>query len=230
MKTIWILWWMSWESSLEYYKIINTEVKKELWWHHSGKIILHSVDFDEIKRLQFESKWEEAGKKLQEHAKILEESWADMILIATNTMHKVYEEVASSVQIPIIHIADGTGIKIQEAKYKKVWLLWTKFTMEEDFYKWRLEKKFWFTVYTPDAQDRELVHSIIYNELCLWVVKEESKRAYRQVIQKMEETGAECVILWCTEIGMLINQGNSPLPVFDTTYIHAKSAVEYSLS
>jgi aspartate racemase len=230
MKTIWLLGWMSWESTLEYYRIINTEIQKSLWWHHSGKILLYSVDFDDIKNLQFEGKWKEAWEKLWWYAQVLERSGADIILIATNTMHKVYEEVASSVQIPIMHIADGTGKKIQESGYKKVGLLWTRFTMEQDFYKQRLEEKYWLSILIPDSDDRWTIHSIIYDELCLGVINEPSRKKYENIIEKLKSHGAECIILWCTEIWMLIQENNSPLPVFDTTYIHAKGAVEYALT
>lgn len=225
MKTIWIIGWMSWESSLEYYRLINEKVKEELWWLHSAKLILNSLDFAEIEKLQHENKWKELTQIMTDAATSLEKAGADMILIWTNTMHKMANEVQNSISIPLIHIADSTAEMVKKQNLHKVALLWTKFTMEEDFYKWRLEEKHWLEVIIPDTEDREIIHNIIYNELCLWKIDDSSKQKYITIINKLIQSGAEWIILWCTEIPLLIKQEDVLVPILDTTKIHAEHSV-----
>lgn len=229
MKTIGLIWGMSWESSLEYYRLINQAIKERLGGHHSAEIILRSVDFEEIKTLQFQNRWDEAWALLAEHARRLEYGWAQMILLCTNTMHKVANEIEVGLSIPFIHIADGTWARIKEAWYQKVALLGTAFTMEQDFYKGRLRQKYWLDVVVPWDDDRAVIHNVIYNELCLWKVKDESRQEYIRIIKNLADQWCQCVILGCTEIGMLINESVSSLPVFDTTKIHAEYAVDMCL-
>jgi len=225
MKTIGLIGGMSWESSLEYYRIINQKVKKELGWLHSSKCILYSLNFNEIEILQHEGRWDELTKIMIETAKTLEKAWADFILICTNTMHKMAKDVQNNINIPLLHIADATAKIIQKKDIKKVWLLWTKFTMEQDFYKQRLEKKFDLDVLVPNNSDREIIHNIIYNELCLWKIKDDSKKEYIKIIEKLVLDWAEAIILGCTEIPLLIKQEDVKVPLLDTTTIHAENAV-----
>lgn len=229
MKTIGLIGGMSWESSLLYYQIMNERVKEKLGGHHSAKSILYSVDFQEIKTLQFEDRWDELTKIMIEIAKKLETSGADCLVICTNTMHKMAKEVEESVKIPLLHIADATAKEIVTNGIKKVALLGTVFTMEHDFYKGRLIEQFGLDVIVPNEAERKLIHTIIYEELCLGIVKEESKQVYLNIIDHLIEQGAEAVILGCTEITMLISQENCNIPVFDTTRIHAESAVDFAL-
>jgi aspartate racemase len=230
MKTIGLIGGMSWESSLLYYQIMNERVKEKLGGHHSAKSLLYSVDFQEIKTLQFEDRWDELTKIMIDIAKKLETSGADCLVICTNTMHKMAKEVEESVKIPLLHIADATAKEIVNNGIKKVALLGTAFTMEHDFYKGRLIEQFGLDVIVPNEAERKLVHNIIYEELCLGIVKEESKQVYLNIIDQLIEHGAEAVILGCTEITMLISQENCGIPVFDTTRIHAESAVDFALS
>jgi len=229
MKTIGLIGGMSWESSLLYYQMMNERVKEKLGGHHSAKSLLYSVDFQEIKTLQFEDRWEELTKIMIEIAKKLETSGADCLVICTNTMHKMAKEVEESVKIPLLHIADATANEIVKNGIKKVALLGTAFTMEHDFYKGRLIEQFDLDVIVPNEAERKLIHNIIYEELCLGIVKEESKQVYLNIIDHLIENGAEAVILGCTEITMLISQENCRIPVFDTTRIHAESAVDFAL-
>ncbi|MEH7453501.1 aspartate/glutamate racemase family protein [Gottfriedia acidiceleris] len=229
MKTIGLIGGMSWESSLLYYQIMNECVKEKLGGHHSAKSLLYSVDFQEIKTLQFEDRWDELTKIMIEIAKKLETSGADCLVICTNTMHKMAKEVEESVKIPLLHIADTTAKEIVTNGIKKVALLGTAFTMEHDFYKGRLIEQFGLDVIIPNEAERKLIHTIIYEELCLGIVKEESKQVYLNIINHLIEQGAEAVILGCTEITMLITQENCNIPVFDTTRIHAESAVDFAL-
>ncbi len=230
MKTIGLIGGMSWESSLLYYQMMNERVKEKLGGHHSAKSLLYSVDFQEIKTLQFEDRWDELTKIMIDIAKKLEKSGADCLVICTNTMHKMAKEVEESVKIPLLHIADATAKEIVNNGIKKVALLGTAFTMEHDFYKGRLIEQFGLDVIVPNEAERKLVHNIIYEELCLGIVKEESKQVYLDIIDQLIEHGAEAVILGCTEITMLISQENCSIPVFDTTRIHAESAVDFALS
>ncbi|MBE1445796.1 aspartate/glutamate racemase family protein [Paenibacillus sp. OAS669] len=229
MKTIGLIGGMSWESSLLYYQIINQCVKERLGGHHSAKSLMYSVNFQEIKTLQHQGNWDEATKIMIDSAQKLETAGADLIVICTNTMHKMAQEVESSVSIPLIHIADSTAIEIVKDGIKKVALLGTAFTMEQDFYKGRLTEKFGLEVIVPNEEDRLVIHDIIYHELCLGLINEESKQAYLKIINKLKQQGAEAVILGCTEITLLISQDDCSIPVYDTTRLHAESAVDFAL-
>ncbi len=229
MKTIGLLGGMSWESSLEYYRIINEGVKEQLGKLHSAKIILNSVDFEPIEELQHKNEWKKLGDLLADEAKKVESAGAEFLLICTNTMHKVADTVQDRINIPLLHIADATAEALIKNKVKKVGLLGTKFTMEEDFYKKRLEDRFDLEVVTPDKKDRELIHQIIYNELCLGVIKDDSKKIYLDIINSLSEKGAEGIILGCTEIGLLVKEGDCSIKLYDTTKIHADKATEIAL-
>ena len=228
MKTIGLIGGMSWESTVPYYRMINEEVKNRLGGLHSAKIVLYSVEFDEIERCQSSGDWEKSGNILGRAAQGLEAAGADFLLICTNTMHKVAPQVASMVHIPIVHIADATADELERAHIRRVGLLGTKYTMTQDFYK-RILIDRGIEVVIPDGPDIETVNGIIFHELCVGEVREESRREFQRVIDGLKENGAEGVILGCTEIGMLIRQSDSSLPVFDTTVIHAKRAAELAL-
>lgn len=230
MKIIGLIGGLSWESTQEYYRIINEKARQELGGLHSAQCLLWSFDFAEIEALQHTGDWEEATRRMVKAAQNLEKGGADFLLICSNTMHKMAKEVEGIVQIPFMHIADPTGQAIQAKGIKKIALLGTKFTMEQDFYKGRLVEKFGLKVIVPDAADRQIVHDIIYDELCLGVIKPESKAKYKAIIKKLQEQGAEGVILGCTEIMLLIQQADTELPVFDTTQIHAETAVTMALA
>lgn len=229
MKTIGLLGGMSWESSLNYYKIINEGVKENLGGLHSGKIVLNSVDFEEIEVLQHLGKWNETADILAKEAKNIQKAGADFLLICTNTMHKVADRIEQNIEIPILHIADATAEVLINDGIKKVGLLGTAFTMEQDFYKGRLKDKFSLEVVTPNKNDIEIVHQIIYNELCLGKIKEDSKKKYLRIIDDLVKNGAEAIILGCTEIAMLVEQNDTSTKLYDTTTIHANKAVEYAL-
>ncbi|MFY0520822.1 aspartate/glutamate racemase family protein [Lysinibacillus sp. UGB7] len=224
MKTIGLIGGMSWESSAEYYRLINVNVKQQLGGLHSAKCILYSVDFQEIEHYQAAGEWEQAGQVLGQAAQYLEKAGAEVIVICTNTMHKVCEVIAANITIPILHIADATALQIQQASLQKVALLGTKYTMEQDFYKARVEG-FGIEVLIPNEEECNGVNRIIYEELCLGVIEPASKNYYLQVIEKLIEAGAQGIILGCTEIGLLIKQEDVAVPVFDTTVIHAHAAV-----
>lgn len=228
MKTIGLIGGMSWESSALYYQILNIAVRKQLGGLHSAKCILYSVDFQEIEACQSGGDWAKSGQMLSEAARNLERAGADFIVICTNTMHKVAGQVQTAITIPILHIADLTAEALVQNGIRKVGLLGTKYTMEQDFYKARLIEK-GIDVLTPEPEDRVRINDIIYQELCLGVLREASKDAYLHVIRKMAAEGAQGVILGCTEIGLLIKAGDAPVPLFDTTIIHAERAVEYAL-
>lgn len=228
MKTIGLIGGMSWESTVPYYQIINEEVKQKLGGLHSAKIILYSVEFDEIEKCQSSGNWEKSGEILGHAAQGLEAAGADFILICTNTMHKVAPQIASMIHVPIIHIADATADALQEKHIGKVGLLGTKYTMTQDFYKQKLIDR-GIEVIIPDAEDVETVNDVIFQELCVGKVLDESRVRFQEVIKRLQEKGAEGVILGCTEIGLLIHQPDSALPVFDTTLIHAKKAAEIAL-
>ncbi|RXJ90820.1 aspartate racemase [Arcobacter sp. CECT 8983] len=230
MKTIGLLGGMSWESTALYYKQINEEVKKQLGGLHSAKVVIYSVDFDEIEKLQHEGKWDETAKILSEAAKNLQNASADFLVICTNTMHKVAPAIQENIDIPILHIASATGKKLQKEGIKKVGLLGTAFTMEQDFYKNTIYDNFDIEVIVPNKEDIKIVHSIIYEELCLGIIKESSKKEYLRIIDSLENKGAQGVILGCTEIGMLVSQEDTNIKLFDTTYIHALEAVNKALS
>lgn len=228
MKTIGLIGGMSWESTVPYYQIINEEVKQKLGGLHSAKIILYSVEFDEIEKCQSSGNWEKSGEILGHAAQGLEAAGADFILICTNTMHKVAPQIASMIHVPIVHIADATADALQEKHIGKVGLLGTKYTMTQDFYKQKLIDR-GIEVVIPDAEDIETVNEIIFHELCVGKVLDESRARFQEIIKRLQEKGAEGVILGCTEIGLLIHQPDSVLPVFDTTLIHAKKAAEIAL-
>ncbi|EPY04417.1 aspartate racemase family protein [Paenibacillus alvei TS-15] len=228
MKVIGLLGGMSWESSVEYYRIINEEVKRKLGGLHSAKCLLYSIDFEEIEQYQAEGNWEKAGEVLANAARSLEKGGADFIVICTNTMHKVIDDIRSKINIPIVHIADATASRIKEKGLRTIGLLGTKYTMEQEFYKSRLEQN-GIKVIVPNADERELINKIIYEELCLGKIRQESRDYYKKVIQGLIELGAEGIILGCTEIGLLVKPEDSKVPVFDTTYIHAVEAVNISL-
>ena len=230
MKVIGLLGGMSWESSLEYYRILNEIVKERLGGLHSAKCILYSVDFEEIENLQHQGKWDELTKIMIESAQNLEKAGADMVLICTNTMHKMANEVQKELKIPLLHIADAAAQKVKEMNLKKVGLLGTKYTMEQDFYKGRIKKKYDIDVIIPDLDEREIVHDVIFNELCLGKIKEESKEQYKKIIQNLIHKGAEGIILGCTEIPLLINQEDFDVPIFDTTMIHCHAAIDHALN
>lgn len=229
MKTIGLIGGMSWESSLLYYQIINEYVKERLGGHYSAKSLMYSVNFQEIKTLQHQGNWDEATRMMIDSAQKLEMAGADLIVICTNTMHKMAQEVERSVSIPFIHIADSTAIQIVKDGIKKVALLGTSFTMEQDFYKGRLTEKFGLDVIVPNEVERLAIHDIIYQELCLGMIKEESKQTYLKIINNLKLQGAEAIILGCTEITLLISQDDCSIPVYDTTRIHAESAIDFAL-
>ncbi|CAI8907316.1 MULTISPECIES: aspartate/glutamate racemase family protein [Bacillus] len=228
MKMIGLIGGMSWESSSEYYRIINEEVKKRLGGLHSAKCLLYSVDFEEIEQCQSEGNWEKAGSVLGEAAYSLEKAGADFIVICTNTMHKVISNIQDKVSIPILHIADATAMEIKKQEIQTIGLLGTTYTMEQDFYKSRIEEN-GIKVIVPNETDREIVNRIIYNELCLGKVNQTSRDVYKEIINRFVQNGAEGIILGCTEIGLLIKQEDSQVPVFDTAIIHAVAAVNTAL-
>ncbi|WP_102275531.1 aspartate/glutamate racemase family protein [Cytobacillus massiliigabonensis] len=229
MKTIGLIGGMSWESSAEYYRIINEEVKKRLGGLHSAKCLLYSVNFEEVERFQAEGKWEEAGNLLGEVAYALEKGGADFIVICTNTMHKVIEYIKRKIKIPILHIAEATATQIKKSNVHTVGLLGTKYTMEHDFYKSRIESN-GIKVLVPNNTEREIVNKIIFEELCLGKIKSSSREYYNKVIKNLINSGAEGIILGCTEIGLLVKQEDSEVPLFDTTLIHAMEAVNTALA
>lgn len=229
MKTIGLIGGMSWESSLEYYRIINEQVKEKLGGHHSAKSLMYSLDFDLIEKLQQQEKWDELTSIMIKAAQGLEEGGADFVLICTNTMHKMAENVQDNINIPLLHIADTTAERIKEKDLKKIGLLGTNFTMEEDFYKGRLTNKHGLEIIVPKKEDRQIIHQIIYQELCLGQIKPSSKDQYIEIINKLVDSGAEAVILGCTEIPLLVQQEDVNIPLFDTTSIHADTAVEFAL-
>ncbi|TDL85978.1 aspartate/glutamate racemase family protein [Vibrio vulnificus] len=228
MKTIGLIGGMSWESSLEYYRIINEEVKAKLGGLHSAKCILYSVDFEEIERYQAEGDWESSGKLLGDAALSLEKAGAEMILICTNTMHKVIGYIEEKVSLPILHIADSTAKQIQKSKISTVGLLGTKYTMEQDFYKTRIETN-GIKVLIPSEEDRKVINKVIYEELCLGEIQQSSREYYKKVIKGLVDDGAEGIILGCTEIGLLVKPEDSEVPLFDTAVIHAIESVNMAL-
>jgi aspartate racemase len=228
MKIIGLIGGMSWESTLTYYKIINEEVKRILGGFSSARCIIYSVNFDEIEKLQRADRWEESGRLLNEAAKSLERAGADLFILCTNTMHKVEAQIVEGVKIPFYHIAEMTANEIVEKNIGKIALLGTIYTMEGDFYKSKLIER-GLEVIVPEKEDRETVNRIIFGELCMGRIEADSRKQYLAIISKMVEQGAQGVILGCTEIGLLIKQEDLSIPVFDTTIIHAKKAVEKSL-
>ncbi len=229
MKTIGLIGGMSWESTVGYYQAINRGVKERLGGLHSAKVVLHSVDFDPIEKLQHRGDWQGAADILRDAARSVEAGGADCVLICTNTMHKVAAEVEQSISIPLLHIADATAEVLVKDGIRKVGLLGTAFTMEQDFYKDRLSSQYGLEVVVPNEVGRKQVHDIIYSELCLGVINASSREVYLRILAELAEEGAEAVILGCTEIGMLVSQDNTTTPLYDTTAIHAARAVNWAL-
>ncbi len=229
MKTIGLIGGMSWESSIEYYRIINETAKERLGGLHSAKSLMITVDFAEIEKLQHEDRWDEAGEILVKCAQDLERGGADFIVLCTNTMHKLADQIIANVNIPFLHIADATAQKITAAGIKKIGLLGTRFTMEHDFYKGRLIQNFGLNVLIPNEADREIVHRVIYDELVQGRIVDSSREEYKRIIKSLITQGAQGIILGCTEIELLVKQEDSTAPLFPTTSIHAIAAVEYAL-
>jgi len=230
MKTIGLLGGMSWESTIPYYRQINERIKERLGGLHSARIVLYSVDFHDIETLQHAGDWEAAGAMLAGAARALQAAGADFLVLCTNTMHKVAARLEAAVPIPLLHIADPTAAAIQQAGFSTVGLLGTRFTMEEDFYRDRLRDRHGLRVLVPGPEDREIVHRVIYEELCLGVITAASCGEYRRIISALVSQGAQAVILGCTEISLLVSQEDSSVPLFDTTALHARAAAEEALA
>lgn len=229
LKTIGMLGGMSWESTASYYKAINEGVNNKLGGLNSAKICLYNVNFDEIEKLQHQEKWNDTAKILSNAAKSVEAGGADFLIICTNTMHKVASEIQSEISIPILHIADATATKLVADGIKRVGLLGTRFTMEQDFYKSRLVNSFSIDVIVPNRDDQTIIHNVIYDELCRGVINNNSRDKYLRIIDDLYAEGAEAIILGCTEIALLINQKDTEVPLYDTTEIHAAQAVKLAL-
>jgi aspartate racemase len=229
MRIIGLLGGMSWESTAEYYRIINEEIRRRLGRQHSARILMYSVDFEGIERLQDAGDWAAAGRILAADALRLEKGGADLLLLCTNTMHKVAPAIEDAIQIPLVHIADATAARIHEDGVGRVGLLGTRFTMEEDFYRTRLSERHGLEVLVPPAEDRASVDRVIFAELCQGQVLDESRREYVRIIEALAQRGAEAVILGCTEIGLLIGPEDSPVPAYDTAEIHALRGVELAV-
>jgi aspartate racemase len=230
LKTIGLIGGMSWESSAEYYRIINQTVGAELGGLHSAKCVLVSVDFAEIEELQNRSAWGEAAQRMAAAAQRLESAGADCVVLCTNTMHKLADEIQAGIHIPFLHIADATAKKVVAAGIRRVGLLGTRYTMEENFYKGRLAKEYGLDVIIPDSSDREIVHGVIFNELCLGIAKPESRDQFIRIMTGLVGAGAEGIILGCTELELLVRAEDSSAPLFPTAKIHALAAVEYALT
>lgn len=230
MKTIGLIGGMSWESTAHYYQSLNEQAKQRLGGLHSAKLVLYSVDFHDIELLQKTGQWNEAGACLADAARALEAAGAELLVLCTNTMHKVAPAIEAAVSIPFLHIADPTAEAIQQAGLQRIGLLGTRFTMEQDFYRGRLESHHGLQVIVPEATDRQVVHDVIYNELCLGEIRESSRQAYREIIGRLVANGAQGIILGCTEIAMLVSPADAPVPVFDTTRLHALRALDLALT
>ncbi len=230
MKTIGLIGGMSWESTVPYYRLVNEGIKARLGGLHSAKVVLYSVDFHEIEQLQRDGDWDAAGDVLAEAARRLQAAGADLLVLCTNTMHKVAPQMEAAVSIPLLHIADGTAAAIKAAGHRTVGLLGTRFTMEQDFYRQRLQDRHGLQVIVPEADDRRVVHDVIYDELCRGVVRDDSREAYRRIMDDLVARGAEAIILGCTEIGLLVGAQDARVPLFDTTALHAAAAVEAALA
>jgi len=230
VKTIGLIGGMSWESSIQYYRIINETTKARLGGLHSAKSVMVSVDFAEIEALQHAGRWEEAGELMAEAAQSLERAGADCMVLCTNTMHKLADEIQAVIRIPLLHIADATAARIATAGLTTVGLLGTRFTMEEDFYRGRLACRHGLRVLVPEPAERETVHRVIYDELCQGVIRDESRVRYAEIIRGLVAAGAQGIVLGCTEIELLVRPADSPVPVFPTTTIHAVAAVDFALA
>jgi aspartate racemase len=229
VKTIGLIGGMSWESTVPYYRQINEAVKQRLGGLHSARIVLYSVDFHEIEQLQHAGDWEAAGALMAAAARSLQAAGADFLVLCTNTMHKVAPAIEAAVKIPLLHIADPTAAAIRRAGHGTVGLLGTRFTMEQPFYRDRLVERHGLQVMVPGPEDRETVHRIIYEELCLGVAKPESRTEYRRIMASLAAQGAQAIILGCTEISLLVTADDASVPLFDTTAIHAQAAAEEAL-
>lgn len=230
MKTIGLIGGMSWESSLEYYRIFNETVKQRLGGYHSAQCMMYSVEFAEIEALMNQERWADVAQILIAAAARLEIAGADCVVIGTNTMHKLADEIQANIHIPLLHIVDAVAAKIQAAGLTKVGLLGTRFTMEHDFYKRRLQEKFGMEVLVPTADERAVINQVIFDELCMGVISEESRKSYAQIMERLVQSGAQGIILGCTEIELLVRQEDCRAPVYPTTRIHAEAAVEWALS
>ena len=229
MRRIGLLGGMSWESSVEYYRLLNEEICERLGGLHSADCILRSVDFAEIEPLQRDDRWEEAGERLAGEARGLVAAGAEILVLCTNTMHRVADEITAAVEIPLIHIADATAEAVRDHGLATVGLLATAYTMEQDFYVGRLREMHDLDVLVPDEQDRRLVHEVIYDELCVGVMKDSSRDQYRRIMAELSQRGAQGILLGCTEIDLLVSQADAPVPVFDTTRVHVQKALDIAL-
>ncbi len=229
MKTIGLIGGMSWESSLEYYRIINEEVKNKLGGFHSAECVMYSVDFHDIEQLQHQNKWKEASDFLVAVAQKVEKAGADFLVICTNTMHKMADAVSENTRIPLLHIGDVTAEAVQKDGNSRVGLLGTRFTMEQDFYKGRLTGKYGIDVLIPPKEEREIIHKILYQELCLGEIKKRSRDQFHAIITALKSRGAQGIILGCTEIPLLVDQKDYDIPLYDTTSLHARAAVAFAL-
>ena len=229
MKTIGMLGGMSWESTATYYREINDGIKQNLGGLHSAKICLYSVDFDEIEKLQHTDDWDTAAMVLADGARKIEAGGADFLIICTNTMHRVASEIEQAISIPLLHIADATALKLKDDNITRVGLLGTRFTMEHNFYKSRITELFGIEVLVPEPDERTLLHTVIYDELCLGKIENTSRQQCLEIISRLFARGAQAVILGCTEIALLISQDHTNIPLYDTTVIHANQAVNYAL-
>jgi len=229
MRTIGLIGGMSWESTVPYYRTINERVKERLGGLHSAELILYSVDFQPIEQLQHSGDWDETGRILARAAQSLESAGADCVVLCTNTMHKVADQVAAAARIPLLHIADATGKAVVSAGFDTVALLGTKFTMEQEFYRGWLKNNYQLNVLIPGESDRQLIHRIIYDELCLGEALNESRDVFKETIDRLVSAGAQGVILGCTEISLLVGPEDSRVPLFDTAAIHAQYAVDWAL-
>lgn len=228
MKTIGLIGGMSWESSASYYRMLNEQVKQRLGGLHSAECLMYSVDFEEIERFQSQGKWQEAGERLANVALSLEKGGAELIVLCTNTMHKVISSIEEAVTIPVVHIADATAKEIHANHLHTVGLIGTKYTMEQDFYKERIADS-GIKVLIPEAAERDMINQVVFDELCLGEILDSSKVEFQKVIQKLIDRGAEGIILGCTEIGLLIQQDDAEIPLFDTAKIHVEAAVKEAL-
>jgi len=229
MKTIGLIGGMSWESTAEYYRLINQRVREHCGGLHSARCLLWSFDFADMEQLQRDGDWARATQRMIDAACALARGGADFLVICTNTMHKMAADVEAAAALPVLHVADATAARLRAAGLRRAGLLATRFTMEEDFYRGRLQERHGLEVAIPAEKDRQFVHDVIYNELCCGVIRDESRREYAAIIRRLGRAGAEGVILGCTEVGLLIRQEHSELPVFDTTVIHAEAAADYAL-
>jgi aspartate racemase len=230
VKTIGLIGGMSWESTVPYYQIINRAIAQRLGGLHSAKIALYSVDFHEIERMQHAGRWAESGEVLADAARAVRRAGADFLVLCTNTMHKLAPQIEAAVDIPLLHIADATAARVRDAGLRRIGLLGTVFTMEEEFYRGRLVARHGLDVLTPPKPERDLVHRVIYGELCLGQVRDESRRAFADVVRGLVTQQAEGVILGCTEIGLLLRPEDASVPLFDTATIHAEAAAAFALA